>query len=165
MRRSGRPLHVAVGDENDGYAWAAEAREEGLPVVIQQTSMNPVAEFTLAEYNMFDYMPHWIEPLVGSAEERAAKLRNPAAREAMKTDVVARPHSRTNWNTMTVVEVKHERNRQFEGMTLTELGQKQNKHPLDAWLDLALDEDLQTLFSHNLADRGDDTLASRIMNP
>jgi N-acyl-D-aspartate/D-glutamate deacylase len=50
-------------------------------------------------------------------------------------------------------------------MTLTELGQKQDKHPLDAWLDLALDEDLQTLFSHNLADRGDDTLARRIMNP
>jgi len=165
MRRSGRPLHVALGDENDGYAWAAEAREEGLPVVIQQTSMNPVADFTLAEYNMFDYMPHWIEPLVGSAEERAAKLRNPAAREAMKDDVVARPHSRTNWNTMTVVEVVHERNRQFEGMSLTELGQKQDKHPLDAWFDLAIDEDLQTVFSHHLADRPDDTLAGRIMNP
>lgn len=121
--------------------------------------------FDRAEYNMFDYMPHWIEPLVGSAEERAAKLRNPAAREAMKDDVVARPHARTNWDTMTVVTVQHERNQQFEGMSLTELAQKQDKHPLDAWLDLALDEDLQTLFSHNLSERGDDILGSRIMSP
>src|SRR5215470_15562597 len=66
MRRSGRPLHVAVGDDEQGFAWAKEARDAGLPVVVQQNSMDPVAEFTLAEYNMFDYMPHWIQPLVGT---------------------------------------------------------------------------------------------------
>ncbi len=165
MRRSGRPLHVALGDDEAGYNWATEAREEGLPVVVQQTSMDPVAEFTLAEYNLFDYMPHWIEPLVGTAEERAVKLRNPAAREAMKDDVVARPHARTDWSTMTVVEVMQERNRPFEGMTIEELGQKQNKHPLDAMFDLALDEDLKTLFSHFVANRGEGKIADRIMNP
>ena len=91
MRPSGRPLHVAVGDDEQGFAWAKEAREAGLPVVVQQNSMDPVAEFTLAEYNMFDYMPHWIQPLVGTPDERAAKLRDPAAREAMKQDVESSP--------------------------------------------------------------------------
>jgi len=33
MRRSGRPLHVAVGDDEQGFAWAKEARDAGLPVV------------------------------------------------------------------------------------------------------------------------------------
>ena len=59
-----------------------------------------LAEFTLAEYNMFDYMPHWIQPLVGTPDERAAKLRDPAAREAMKQDVERFPHARTDWRTI-----------------------------------------------------------------
>ena len=165
MRRSGRPLHVAVGDDEQGYAWAKEVREQGLPLVVQQNSMDPVAEFTLAEYNLFDYMPHWIDPLVGTAEERAAKLHHPEARAAMKRDVEERPHARTDWDHMTVVQVVHDRNRAFEGLTIADLAQQQQKHPLDALLDLALDEDLQTTFSHLLANRGDEVLASRITNP
>src|SRR5215467_15522048 len=90
-------------------SWGKEARDAGLPGVVQQNSMDPVAEFTLAEYNMFDYMPHWIQPLVGSPAERAAKLRDPAARQAMKDDVVKFPHARTDWDTMTVVQVKEAR--------------------------------------------------------
>ncbi len=165
MRRSGRPLHVAVGDEEEGYTWARQAREEGLPVVVQQNSMDPVAEFTLAEYNLFDYMPNWIEPLVGSAAERAAKLAFPHVREAMKQDVLERPHARTDWNHMTVVQVVHDRNRPYEGLTIAELAARTQKHPLDALLDLALDEGLQTTFSHLLANRGDETLARRITSP
>jgi N-acyl-D-aspartate/D-glutamate deacylase len=165
MRRSGRPLHVAVGDDEQGYAWAQQAREEGLPVVVQQNSMDPVSEFTLAEYNLFDYMPHWIEPLVGAPEERAVKLRNPAAREAMKDDVEERPHARTDWHHMTVVQTVHERNQRYEGMSIADLAAQQQKHPLDALLDLALDEDLRTTFSHLLANRGDATLARRIASP
>lgn len=165
MRRSGRPLHVAVGDDEQGYAWAQEVREQGLPLVVQQNSMDPVAEFTLDEYNLFDYMPHWIDPLVGTAEERAAKLRHPATREAMKRDVEERPHARTDWQHMTVVQVVHDRNRQYEGLSIADLARQQQKHPLDALLDLALDEDLQTTFSHLIANRGDEVLAQRISNP
>ena len=165
MQRSGRPLHVAIGDDEDGYTWAAEARAEGLPVVVQQPSMDPVSEFTLAEYNMFDYMPNWIQPLVGSADERGRKLRDPAAREAMKRDVQERPHARTNWSYMTVVETVHERNRQYDGLSIEDLAARQQKHPLDALLDLALDEGLQTTFSHMMSDRGDETLARRISSP
>ena len=165
MRRSGRPLHVAVGDDEQGFAWAKEARDAGLPVVVQQNSMDPVAEFTLAEYNMFDYMPHWIQPLVGTPEERAGKLRDRATREAMKQDVEKFRHARTDWNTMIVVQVAEERNRSYEGLTLAELGEKQGKHPLDAFLDLALDDGMKTTFSHMLANRGEETLARRITNP
>ena len=98
--------------------------------------MDPVSEFTLAEYNMFDYMPNWIQPLVGSADERGQKLRNPDARAAMKRDVEERPHARTNWGYMTVVEAVHDRNRQYEGLTIEDLAASQQKHPLVALLDL-----------------------------
>lgn len=165
MVRSGRPLHVAVGDEEDGYAWAETVRAEGLPVAIQQNSMDIEAEFTLAEYNMFDYMPNWIQPLVGTPQERAAKLRDPNLRAAMKQDVVNRPHSRTNWDMMKVAQATQERNLKYEGMSVAEIARQHGKEPLDTLLDLALDEDLQMVFTHAIAYRGDEKLARRIANP
>lgn len=165
MVRSGRPLHVAVGDDDEGYNWAAQARAEGLPVVVQQNSMDLVAEFALAEYNLFDYMPNWIQPLVGSAAERAQKLRDPQLREAMKRDVLERPHPRTDWSMMHVAQATQQRNLPYEGMSIADVAKQQGKHPLDAFLDLALDEDLQMMFTHAVAFRGDDKLAQRIKNP
>jgi N-acyl-D-aspartate/D-glutamate deacylase len=165
MVRSGRPLHVALGDDDDGYTWAAQARAEGLPVVVQQNSMDLVAEFTLAEYNLFDYMPNWVQPLVGTASERAAKLRDRNLRETMKRDVLDRPHARTNWSMMQVAQATQQRNLHYEGMTIAAIAQAQGKHPLDAFLDLALDEDLQMVFTHAVAYRGDEKLARRIANP
>jgi len=165
MVRSGRPLHVALGDDDDGYTWATQARAEGLPVVVQQNSMDLVAEFTLAEYNLFDYMPNWVQPLVGTASERAAKLRDRDLRETMKRDVLDRPHARTNWSMMQVAQATQQRNLQYEGMTIDAIAQAQGKHPLDAFLDLALDDDLQMVFTHAVAYRGDEKLARRIANP
>ena len=118
MRRSGRPLHVAVGDDEQGFAWAKEARDAGLPVVVQQNSMDPVAEFTLAEYNMFDYMPNWIQPLVGTprrARGQAARPGRAPGHEAATCEKF--PHARTDWDTMIVVQVIQERNRPYEGLS------------------------------------------------
>src|SRR5215471_9166218 len=127
MVRSGRPLHVAVGDDEDSDAWVEQARAEGLPVVVQQNSMDLVAEFTLAEYNLFDYMPNWIQPLVGTAAERAQKLRDPHLREATKRDVEARPHSRTNWSMMHVAQATQERNLRYEGLSIAAIAE--DVHP------------------------------------
>jgi len=44
------------------------------------------------------------------------------------------------------MEVVHERNHKYEGMAIKELAEMTGKHPLDAFLDLALDERLETEF-------------------
>ena len=164
VRVSGRPLHVVLGDD-EGYQWLKEVREEGLPVIAQQGSVPTVAEFKLSEYNMFDYMPNWVQPLVGTPEERIAKLSEEGVRVGMKRDVVERPHPRTDWTAMTVVQVAHERNYQYEGLSVAEIAQTQGKEPLDAFLDLALDEELETEFGHPAAAQGDDARAEYINNP
>ena len=164
VRVSGRPLHVVLGDD-EGYQWLKEVREEGLPVIAQQGSVPTVAEFKLSEYNMFDYMPNWVQPLVGTPQERIAKLSEEGVRVGMKRDVVERPHPRTDWTAMTVVQVAHERNYQYEGLSVAEIAQTQGKEPLDAFLDLALDEDLETEFGHPAAAQGDDARAEYINNP
>ena len=164
MRSSGRPLHVLLEDD-DAKAWAESVRAEGLPLVAQEFEMSVDAQFKLAEYNLFDYMPNWVQPLVGNVEERAAKLRDPGVRADMKRDVEEWPFIRTDWSQMRVLEVVHQRNYKYEGMTIEDIAKMEGKHPLDAFLDVALDDDLQTEFSHATALADEDRFKQRIMNP
>ena len=164
VRMSGRPLHVVLGDD-EGYDWLNEVRAEGLPIVAQMGSVPTISEFKLSEYNLFDYMEHWVQPLVGTPEERIAKLSEDGVRVGMKQDVLDRPHPRTDWTKTQVVEVVHERNLKYEGLNISDIAEAEGKHPLDAFLDLALDEDLETEFAHPTGARGDDAHAERIRSP
>ena len=73
-----------------------------------QTASNPPSPgFELAEYNGFDAMPNWIDPFVGTPEERIAKLHTPGVRERMRQDVGAWTGTggtadvASNWDTTT----------------------------------------------------------------
>ena len=147
MRLSGRPFHLLDVEVNDHYDWVESRRAEGLPLVLQRLCTVVPIEFKLAEFNLYDYMPSWVEPLVGSAEERAAKLQNPDTRAAMKRDSQRWPNRRTDWDRVNVLQVAFERNEKYEGMTIADLAQAMGKDPVDAFLDLALDEGLQTEFT------------------
>ena len=166
MRISGRPLHVAALGSQEELDWIQEKRAEGLPLIVQRQCNVIEAEFKLSEFNLYDYMPNWVQPLVGTAEERAAKLRDPAARAAMKRDVEEMPYSlRSDYNVMKVLQVAHERNYQYEGLTATQLGEMVGKHPLDALLDLAIDEDMETDFSTVLTGRQGEEMAPLLKDP
>ncbi len=164
VRMSGRPLHVVLGDQ-EGYEWLKEMRAEGLPILAQQGAVPTIAEFKLSEYNLFDYMPNWVQPLVGSKEERIAKLSEEGIRIGMKQDVLDRPHPRTDWTQVQVVQVALERNLQYEGLSIADIAVAEGKHPLDAFIDLALDEDLETEFAHPAGGQADDATAATLSNP
>ena len=163
VRMSGRPLHVVLGDE-EGYKWLQEKRAEGLPIIAQETAVPIIAEFKLSEYNLFDYLPNWVQPLIGTKPERIAKLSEDGVRVGMKQDVIDRPNSRTDWKQVQVVEVAHERNLKYEGLSIAEIAAAEGKEPLDAFLDLALDEDLETEFAHPVA-KSDEAIGRSITNP
>ena len=151
MRISGCKLHMLDSErtDRDGLDWIERCRAEGLPLAMQRICTISGAQFKLSEYNSFDYMPNWIQPLVGTPEERSAKLRDPAVRAVMKRDVVEWPNVRTNWDTTMVAQVVYERNYPYEGKSIVEIAQMMGKDPVDAFLDLALDEGLETEFSRD----------------
>ena len=147
MRISGRPVHVII-DEGEDPAWIESCRAERLPLMLQRGCQIIGIQFKLAEFNMYDYMPNWVQPLVGSPEERAAKLADPGVRVAMKRDVEEYPFYdlRTDWSRVRVLELAHQRNHKYESMTIEQIASIEEKHPVDAMVDLALDEGLETEF-------------------
>ena len=162
MRTSGRPLHVLLEQESARDEWVAQMRAEGLPLFTQELVMEVNAEFQLSEYNLFDSLPGWVNPLVGSIEERTLKLKDPDIRDEMKRDADARQLLRTDWSRVTVLETMHERNYKYDGSTIAEIAAARGKHPVDAFLDLALDEGLETVFAHPVDPR---PLDENILSP
>ena len=145
LKATGRPLHLGTGPGPLGEAWVNERRAEEFPVAHQRTAAFGDTRFTLAEFNQFDYMPSWAHALLGSPEERADKLRVPEVREAMKRDAEPPLHARTNWVKTRVLQVVHERNYKYEGLTIPQVAEAMGgKHPVEALIDLALDEGLWT---------------------
>jgi N-acyl-D-amino-acid deacylase len=152
----------------NGLAWLEAMHREGLPIYAQAICMGIDTQFTLAEYNLFDDMPNWIYPLVGTPEERAAKLRKPGVRAAMKKDVAECEVTifHKNWHKVKILQVAEERNLPYEGLTIAELGKRAGKDPMDAMLDLALDEGLKTEFALlDLINSDEEAMAEIIKHP
>ncbi|HYV33174.1 MAG TPA: amidohydrolase family protein, partial [Candidatus Binatia bacterium] len=110
---------------------------------------------------LFDQLPAWNEATVGSLAERKAKLADPARRPALRRDMdrarITGPRrdddgeagqvSMFRWDQTFVDDVHLEKNKSLRGKTIAEVAQEQGKHPVDAMLDLAVEEDLKTEFA------------------
>ena len=174
-KTAGRPLQwgaVAYNEQDpEGYkeqlAFLERARAEGAPMYAQTAAIVPAQVFELAEYNLFDVMPNWIDPFVGTPEERIAKLKMPGVRDRMKQDLGTYSTSGqqgSDWAKIRVNEVRQDRNFEYEGKTIAEVAKMTGKHPMDAMLDLALDEELRTEFHLTSATGTSREAVSEILN-
>jgi N-acyl-D-aspartate/D-glutamate deacylase len=160
-KASGRPFQygaVSYSEQDperhkEQMAFLERAHKEGASIFAQHSCVAVTPVFELADYNGFDALPNWIDPFIGTPEERMAKLNTPGVRDLMRSDVGAwagiggTGDVTSNWSKMRIVEVRKDSNLKYEGMNIAELAEATGQHPMDAMLDLALDEDLRTEFS------------------
>ena len=168
-KTSGRPVNwnAIVSDSNnpDGWrkqlAWSEQAYREA--IVLPVDICVPIErDFTLETMGLFDQLPAWNEATVGTLEERKAKLADPARRPALRQDMEKRRRmivpskdsdgeqgqvGMINWQATVIDDVHLEKNEPLRGKTIAQLAQEQGKHPVDAMLDLAVEEDLKTEFA------------------
>jgi len=177
-KASGRPLQWGAVQQTSSdperykeqLAFLERAQAEGAIMYAQTSAVAASPIFELSEYNGFDAMPNWIDPFVGTPEERIAKLNTPGVRDRMRSDVgewlgdsiVA--DAVADWSKMWVLEVREERNLQYEGLNLAEIAKMTGKHPMDAMLDLAIDEGLRTEFSSEPTINTNPDAVSEIIN-
>ena len=110
-----------------------------------------VNRFTMQNCQVFRGMPTWLPILQSSDDEKLSAYRNPEMREKLRAEVDAPlgPDSTFSkrWDLMVVEEPVLQKNRGLRGRHIAEIAKKQGVHPLDAFLDLAVEEDLETVFS------------------
>ena len=188
-KTSGRPLNwnAIVYDPTNPtnwrrqLDWTEKAYREA--VVLPVDICLPVEfEFTLETIGLFDQLPAWNEATVGTPEERKAKLSDPARRPALKKDmeggVMGRPRRRDRddgeaaqvsmfqWDQTFVDDVHLDKNTHLQGRSISDIAAEQGKHPVDAMLDLAVEEDFKTEFSMpSLLNDNDEAVGQIIKHP
>src|SRR6266571_1258357 len=135
----------------------------------------PQDEDLINPHSLFQGMPTWDAVMARPYEERMRAFRDPAPRQALSAEAVegtvaqvtpgsdrrgrARGYFNRRWDLVQVFMTYQERNRKFEGKSIEQLAHEQGKSTMDAFLDLAVDEDLQTYFI--CVDRNIDVEAQR----
>jgi N-acyl-D-aspartate/D-glutamate deacylase len=144
-RASGRPIIPTFGARGSGL--------EGSRIypMVDPFVENP-ARWTLLTVATFDAIPTWGSVMTTPPDERRRLFEDPDVRERMRVAALQpdrrRPESgpAIRWSAIVVANTMREHNRQWVGKTVAEVAQAQGKDPLDAFLDLGLDEDLATVF-------------------
>ena len=171
---SGRPVMVAAllhNSTNGGAVFndldaiaAANARGHRLT---GQVSCCPLTmDFTLASPYPVEGLQAW-QPALGLAGEALrAVLADASFRTALRSEL-SRPASfrlfNGEWDKVHVVEVVREENRPLEQRTLADIAAAQGRDPLDVMLDLALSEDLRTVYTAQLLN-SDEQAVGRMLN-
>jgi N-acyl-D-aspartate/D-glutamate deacylase len=153
----GKPLHVnpLLRFTNNPTAWREcldvleEYSSEGLRVY-PMASANPKGlHVALADTGMLDEMPTFRSALAGTIEERKRALNQPEVRDALRHEFDDPEHLRQlafGWSGFRVATVRDESHREWLDKTVTELAKERHADPMDTFIDLSMQEDLETIF-------------------
>jgi N-acyl-D-aspartate/D-glutamate deacylase len=117
------------------------------------TSTRPsLRRWNLMESNRLDEIPEWQSLMSMPLELRKEKLYNPQTRAALaEATTVGKPiNFCRRWDGISVKKAARAENQHLAGKTIDELARLQVKPPIDAFLDLALAEDLATTFEDSV---------------
>jgi N-acyl-D-amino-acid deacylase len=152
---------AALRSQEEVLTWLAEVNSRGGHRIIAQSVTCGIAmSFTMEDWNLFDVSPLWLEATLGDRNDRLRKLADPERRRALREEHdagkgplvggVAPERSAKPGDggieTVFIIGPQSDKYKPFEGNTIRELAAKLGKHPVDAFLDLVVEEDLKTEF-------------------
>ncbi len=153
-RVSGRPieLNILVPSPDHPMGWQStlefcnEAFAQGIRLHPMFTTNRLELHLRLDDTFVFDEMPEWRRVLTLPSVERLEKLRDPAVREGLRAEFDS-PGSRAvsfGWDGLEVETVTDPAHADWVGRSVAELAEERGVSPLDAFLDVSLEEELRT---------------------
>ncbi len=125
-------------------------------------------DFTLRSPYPIEGMDAWRPALGLKGDAFRGKLADPAFRQTIR-DELARPAVfrlfNGEWDKVQVVECVRAEHRAYEHRTLAALAAEAGKDPLDFWFDLALAEDLDTVFVALTLNSDEDAVGRMLRHP
>jgi hypothetical protein len=77
---------VSNGRAEDVITWIHECNARGNHILGQATTIENELQFTMEDWNLFDFSPVWRKATLGTPAERLAKLSAPETRAAIKAE-------------------------------------------------------------------------------
>ncbi|MGD0105246.1 MAG: amidohydrolase family protein [Rhodopila sp.] len=129
-------------------------------------------DFTMRNCQVFRGLPTWHPILLASDEEKLRAYADPAIRDKLHAEAVERSvpvnavgFSKTWWDYMWVNEPALEKNRPLQFKSIGEIAKMQNKRVIDAFLDLVVEENLETRFLQAENNIDDDAMTQILTYP
>jgi N-acyl-D-aspartate/D-glutamate deacylase len=161
-RCSGRPVELNILVPNpehpmgwqDTLAFCNEAFAGGARLHPMFTTNRLELHLKLSDTFVFDEMPAWRDALTRPEPERSKRLRAPDVRERMRAEFDD-PASRAvsfAWADLVVEDVRDAAHRDWVGRSVAEFARERGVGPLDAFLDVSLEEGLETRWQNRMSD-------------
>jgi N-acyl-D-aspartate/D-glutamate deacylase len=141
-----------------------ESFRQGAATYAMTTTRPSLRRWTLKDATRFDQMPTWKKVMALPLEIRAQEFANPETRSKLAWEAVEdnRPiNFSRRWDLVFVRQAAKPEHKRFEGDSIQELARSQGKPIMDAFLDLALTENLETVFQDSIA-QGDEKAVGEI---
>jgi N-acyl-D-amino-acid deacylase len=127
-------------------AWFDHCHAQGLRVYPQAHTNTTSFTFTFADWNLFDDSAAWREATLGSTKERLAKLSDPRRRAKLREYADGQRMVTGDLENFVIEEIYSSRFKHLEGLTLKDAGAKMNRHIVDIMLEIAIADELRTVF-------------------
>ncbi len=128
--------------------------------------------FTMRNTQSFRGLPTWHPILIAPDEEKLRAYADPEIRKKLheeavefKLDFTPTGISRQWWDHLTVQHTVLPKNKGLEGKTVGQIAKEQNKGIIDAFLDLVVEENLDTAFLQSEVNIDDEALAEILTYP
>ncbi|MCR9092626.1 MAG: amidohydrolase family protein [bacterium] len=154
---SGRPVELNLlfpsGEDPESWSkslqWCKEQNEKGGRFHPQFATNRGGIHVKLSDTFVFDDMKKWREVLCLAEPERSERLRDPASRAELAVEFEAEAATTIGmtWANLAVEQVADPANQDKVGKTIAELAEAAGQSGVDAFLDLALSEGLETWFN------------------
>ncbi len=167
---SGRPIIFNVltlttdqhGSTTESYRtildWLERTNARGLRIFGQAVTCDIGFEFTLQDWNLFDTSPLWRDVTLGTVPERIAKMQDEDRRAALRAEYDSGRAPVAGGGTeqgarasatiadLIIEDTVRDELKAFVGLSIADLAAQTGKHPIDAMLDLAVEDELGTTF-------------------
>lgn len=125
--------------------------EEGLPIYAMTQAKPFQNRYTLRDAQCFDEFPSWKTALFSPIEARKQMFADPELRKKLRAEAIEDQSPSVfprRWDVIYVDAVKLAKNKALEKKSVADIAKAQGKDGLDCFLDLSLEEDLETRFVH-----------------
>lgn len=174
--KTGRPIMIAALLHNstnptgtlDELERIADARTRGQELWGQVSCCPLTMDFTLNSAYPLEGLNAWQPLMKLDAAELRKSLADSTLRQAIRDELATPAGVRLfngEWDKIEVTETSNDDNRHLEHRTLADIANEQNADPLDALLDLALSEDLKTIFTAVLLNSDEDAVGEMLTHP
>jgi N-acyl-D-amino-acid deacylase len=151
---AGRPILYNAIAINDAHPerfrrqlhWIENCAKRGIRVFGQSATLEVGFVFTFKDWNLWDDMPEWREVTTGTIEDRLMKLSDPERRPGLRKVDEMTGLITNNVRDIFILECKHPELKKYENLTVGEVAAREHKHPVDAMLDIACADGLNTDF-------------------